>query len=473
MTRRAWLLAGMAAVAAGCAPRIEELPPAKFQLPKEYSATASQTRSKPMPWSEYFEDPELRQLVSRALNDNLDLRVALQRIEVARAGVRLATGARLPQVGVGAGVGVSKESRHTVEGGGNATTEVAPGRLAPDPLPDFSVGLEASWELDLWGRLKSLRESAVAQYLATLQGTHLVVTTLVSDVAVAYFDLAALDQSLTVVQETVARQEEALEVMQLQKQAGRVNQLAVQQFGSELASSRALQSELVQKVQEVETQLNVLAGRLPQRVGRKPGVLLEKPGVTVLASVPSDLLEHRPDIREAELQLQAAKCDVEAARAAFYPSVTITGSAGFRAFDPRYLVAVPESATYGVSAGLFAPIVNRSAIQAAFQAASALQVQAMYQYQSVILKGFAEVSTSIAAVERAAETVSHRRTQRDALAEAVGTADLLLRAGKASYLEVLTAQQQTLAAELELIDSLRAQRVSGVLLYKALGGGWR
>lgn len=185
------------------------------QLPDEYEATPGQTSLAPIPWRDYFQDPKLVELITLALQHNYDLQIALQRIEVARAGVRQATGARLPQVGLGVGAGVRKFGLYTMDGAGNAGTEIRPGQNVPVHLPNYSLGLEASWEANLWGRLRHLQESAKAQYLATVEGTNLVLTSLVSDVAAAYFELAALDQSLEVLQETVSHQEDALETMLL------------------------------------------------------------------------------------------------------------------------------------------------------------------------------------------------------------------------------------------------------------------
>jgi outer membrane protein TolC len=234
-----------------------------------------------------------------------------------------------------AGAGISKFGRYTADGAGNAATDITPGRTVPTHLSDLGLGLQATWEIDAWGRLKSLRESALAQYLGSIEGTHLVVTQLISDLASAYFELVALDHSLDVLQQTVKRQQEALSVVHLQKLAGRANELAVQQFAAQLASTRALEQETARRIAEAENQINLLRGSYPQPVGRSKAATLSEVGATVRAGVPSSLLQNRPDIRQAELQVQAAKFDLKAARAAFFPSLSITAGAGFRAFDPK------------------------------------------------------------------------------------------------------------------------------------------
>ncbi len=455
----------------GCAPTARSLPKTK-ELPAAYEGAAAGASTAPLAWSDYFDDPRLKELISQALEHNLDLRIALQRVEVARAWVRQATGAKLPQVGVVAGAGVRRFGLYTMDGAGNASTEITPGQLVPENLTDFQVGLEASWEVDVWGKLESRRGAAVARYLATLEGARLAVTTVVAETARAYFDLVAVDRSLEILKRTRERQERALEIVRVQKQAGRVTELAVQQFASQLANTRALHTDFEQRATVLEGQLSVLVGRTPERVRREKETL-NASRVEVPTGVPSDLLRYRPDIIQAELELRATKFDVEAARAAFYPSINITAGVGLQAFNPKYLVSVPESATYGVSAGIFAPLINRSALEAEFDAATAYQLQALYEYQKAILNAFAEVSTSLSSVERLKRITEQREAQREALSKSVDAAALLFHAGKASYLEVLAAEEQTLAADLELVDALRTRRTASLLLYKALGGGWQ
>jgi len=445
----------------------------KVKLPDAYAAAPDQQPLESIPWKDYFQDPQLVELVTLAVKYNYDLRIALQRIEVARAGVRRATGAWVPQVGLATGVGVRKFGLYTMDGAGNAATEIRPGQTVPVHLPDFYVGLQASWEVNLAGRMRHLQESAKARYLATVEGANLVITSLVADVAVAYYELAAVDRSLEVVRQTLVRQEEVLEAMRVQKAAGLTNELAVQQFAGQLADTRALQARLKQQSRTIENQLNLLVGRLPQFITRPEDALTRDMEDPAPLGVPSDLLRNRPDIRAAEHRMRAAGWDVKAARAAFYPSIRITSGVGYQAFNPKFLFATPASIAYSVAGGLVAPLVNRSAINAEFDSASALQVQAMYEYQSAVLEGFIDVASSLATVEQVNEIVEHRTAQLDALGESIATADLLFEAGQASYLEVLTAQQKALAAELELIEALKVQRLSRLLLYKAVGGGWR
>lgn len=467
--QRSVLLALAITALFGCAytePRVPEV-----KLPASFSAKTTGPSAAGVKWQDYFDDEKLNALIAEALESNYDLRVALQRIEVARAVIRQSTGAMLPQVYLGASAGIRRFGTYTMDGAGNATTDITPGRRVPEHYPDFVIGLQASWEIDVWGKLRSMRSSARAQYLATIEGTNLVITTLVSEVALAYFELLALDHRQEILAQTVARQEQSLEIMRLQKEAGRANELAVQQFEGQLASTEAMLATTLRQLQEAENHINLLLGRAPQPIARSKDLLLRDVAAGISLGIPSDLLRNRPDIREAELQVQASKFDVEAARKAFYPSLTLSAGVGYQAFDPRYLLVTPESLVYSAVGGITAPLLNRSELEAQLDASKAVQVQAMYNYQGVILRAFVEVADALVAVERTSEIVAQKKRQRVAVSGTVDTADALFRAGKATYLEVLMAQQNTLEAELELIDALLDRRMAGIQLYRALGGG--
>jgi multidrug efflux system outer membrane protein len=424
-------------------------------------------------WREYFTDPNLIALIGEALQSSLDLRIALQRIELARAGVTAATGVMLPQVDLSLGVGIRKFGLYTMDGAGNATTEITPGRTVPEHLPDYAIGLQSRWEVDLWGKLRNQRQSAVSQYLATVEGTNLVITSLVADMAISYYELLALDHAREVVKSTVVQRREALEVVKYQKLAGRANELAVQQFEAQLADSQALEQDLAQLSTETENRINILLGRYPRPVARKKEALFGEAPRAISAGLSSELLRNRPDIREAELMVKASKYDVAAARAAFFPTLTLSAGVGFQAFSPKFLFTTPESLIYNAVGGLVAPLINTKALNAQLQGATATQVQAMYNYQKTILDAYVEVVNALTSVENTQRALVFKQEKKASLLRSAETADILYRAGKAGYLEVLLAQQNTLQAELELIETQKRERMSVVAIYKALGGGWQ
>lgn len=472
--RRALIPALCVLAVTGCAARRAAEPSIPEQtLPASFEAGFDGPSIAETSWREWFADERLNALVTEALESNQDLKIALQRIDLARAGVRSATGALLPEIRLNVGAGVQKPGLYTEEGAGNATTDIAPGRPTPTHLPDFTLGLQSAWEVDLWGKLRSQRESALAQYLASIEGSRLVLTSLVTEVAVAYFDLLALDHVRDVLRQYVTRQQEALEVVRLQKAAGRANELAVQQFEAQLAETRALASDIAQQSVEAENRLHVLLGRYPKALVRNKDALLASVPTNVSAGVPAALLRNRPDVREAELQVRASRFDLKAARAAFFPNLTLSAGLGLHAFDPGFLFQVSQSLATSVVGELVAPLVNRSAIQAQFEGAQANQLQALYGYQKTVLVAYVEVVNSLSSIRNTDEVLSLKKAQKAALEQSVATADVLYRAGKASYLEVLVAQQSALESELDLIEAWRKRWVAQVNVYKALGGGGR
>ncbi|WP_257455688.1 efflux transporter outer membrane subunit [Archangium lipolyticum] len=460
-------------LALGCAAHVDAVVKER-PLPQAFpsaDAVSEGPSSAALSWREWFANERLNGLIEEALQGNQDLLIAVQRIEMARASVTSTTGALLPTVDVTAGVGLRRFGLYTMDGAGNATTDIAPGQPVPLHLPDFGVGLQSVWEVDLWGRLRSQRQSAIAQYLATVEARTLVRTSLVAEVASGYYDLVMSDHTLEVLRRAVERQEQALAIVKLQKEAGRSTELAVQQFEAQLAETKALARAARQKVLESENRLNLLLGRYPTQLERDRDVLFAEPPRTLSAGVPSELLRNRPDVRQAELLVEASKFDLKAARAAFFPSLNLSATVGLQAFNPAYLVSIPESVAYSVLGGLIAPLVNRAAIEAQFEGAKANQLQAMYEYQRTVLSAYVEVVNALADVQNTEEILSHRRSQKAAVEGAIASADILYRAGKASYLEVLLAQQSALQAELDLLEAARQRRTALVSVYRALGGG--
>ncbi|MDP1828605.1 MAG: efflux transporter outer membrane subunit [Archangium sp.] len=467
-----WAPVVLLCVTQGCAALSTNLTIPEKKLPETFEVKSAAPSVAQVSWRTWFEDPRLTELIGEALGGNPDLAMALQRVEVARAGVKQATGALFPRLDLSVGAGVRKFGLYTMDGAGNATTDITPGQLVPTHLGDFALGLQTSWEVDLWGKLRNQRQAVVSTYLASVEGTHLVTTSLVAEVATAWFELQALDRVHEVLVETATRQAEALEVVRLQKSAGRASELAVQQFEAQLADTRALEVGVAQQRVETENRLNFLLGRAPQPIDRKTTLAFEAlPAIS--AGLPSELLRYRPDVREAELQVQASQFDLKSAQAAFFPNINLSAGVGLQAFNPAYLFRLPESLFYSLLGGLVAPLVNRSAIEANFDGAKASQLQAMYNYQKVVLNAFVEVATGLSNIQNTEKILALRKEQKEAVEKSVETADILYRAGKASYLEVLAAQQTALRADLELIETWRRQRVASVAIYRALGGGWQ
>jgi multidrug efflux system outer membrane protein len=445
----------------------EKAIPVSFPNQKDTTTTIADIN-----WRQYFTDPLLVKLIDTAVANNLDLQMALQRIEVSRSSVKLANGALLPKVDLSIGGGVQKFGLYTMDGAGNASTEITPGRTVPENLTDMFVGLQASWEVDVWGKLRNQRKSAVSQYLSSIEGTNFVISNLVADVAIHYSELLALDNELDIIRQTALKQQEALEVVKLQKEAGRANELAVQQFRAQLLNTQVLEKQALQQITETENRLNFLLGRYPQPIDRKKEVLFEAVPQQIASGVPSQLLANRPDVREAEHQIEASRFDLKAARAAFFPNFNITATLGYQAFNPEFLFQTPASLAYSLFGTLVAPLINMNALKAQFNTAKANQLTAMYNYQETILNGYVEVANELSNIKNLEQIHSRKKQQSEALKQSVETSDELYKSARATYLEVLIAQQNALQANLELIDVIKRQRIATVKIYKALGGGW-
>ncbi|MDF2190682.1 TolC family protein [Paraflavitalea sp. CAU 1676] len=426
-----------------------------------------------LPWKQYFTDKHLINLIDTALKNNQELMITLQEVEIARNEIRMKQAPLLPTVGARAGIGVEKVGRYTSQGAGDATTEIKPGKETPDPLGDFTGAIYANWEVDIWKKLRNSKKAAVTRYLATQEGKNFVLTNLIAEVANSYYELLALDNQLAIVKQNIDLQKSALEVVKIQKEAARATELAVQKFEAEVLKTQSLEFQILQQIRETENRINLLLGRYPQTIDRDNSNILELQPAVVTAGIPSQLLANRPDIRQAELDLAAAKLDVKVARAEFYPSFGISAAVGLQAFNPAYLFRLPESILYNLAGDLVGPLVNKNAIKAEFYNANARQVQAMYNYERSILTAYLEVATQLSNISNLEKNYDLKSKQVNALTRSIDISNDLFKNARADYLEVLLTQRDALEAKLELIETKKQQLNAVVNVYRDLGGGWK
>jgi len=442
-------------------------------MPQSFATTKDSSNSADINWKQYFTDPNLVELIDLSLKNNMDMSIALQRIEAARAGMRSSKNALFPTLNANAAFWQRKFGYYTMDDAGNRTTEIEPGVMVPTHLPDYYIGLQTSWEIDVWGKLRNKKKAAVARYLSSVEGKNIVLTNLIADIANSYYELLALDNELEIIKETIKLQENALELITIQKQAGVANELAVQQFQAQVFNSKALEFETTQKITICENNINFLLGRYPQTINRNKDELIKELPFKPTVGIPSNLLKNRPDIKQAEFDLMASRADVKAAKAAFYPSLNINGSIGFQAFKAGLLVTNPQSMAYSLLGNLVAPLLNRNAIKAEFKTANAMQQEALFNYQKTILNGYVEVYNEVAKINSLEKIVDFKTKQANTLTQAIETSSDLFKTGNASYIEVLMAQTGSLDSKLQLIDAKKRQYNAVVDIYKALGGGWR
>jgi outer membrane protein TolC len=347
------------------------------------------------------------------------------------------------------------------------------GEEFPEPLNNFLGDIRVSWELDLWKKLRNERKAARNEFLASQEGQHLLTTSLVAEVARLYYELLALDAQIVLIQQNVDIQENALKIVKLQKLAGETTELAVKRFEAELAKNKGYIFQLRQKITVTEREMNFLLGRASGEIRRNDnsfeGILSKSTAV----GTPADMIANRPDVKKAEFELEAAKLDVKAARAAFLPIVGLGGSLGLNAFDTKYLLHTAESMTYAMAGDLVAPLVNRKAIKAQFHTASAKQIQALVEYEMTLIKAYIEVSNQISAENNLLQSYKFQEEQVEAMVNAVAISGILFQNARADYMEVLLTQRESLEAKTELVETQLALVHAKVGLYKSLGGGWR
>lgn len=443
------------------------------QVPKSFLASTDSTNIAKVKWKDYFSDSYLTALIDSALSKNQELNIILQEINIAKNEVRARKGLYLPTIGVGVGAGTDKVGKYTSQGASDDVNEITPGKKVPNPLSDLLLGVNASWEVDIWKKLRNSKKSAVHSYLSSIEGKNFMVTNLISEIANSYYELLALDNQLEILKQNIEIQKNALEIVKIEKTSARVTELAVKKFEAEVLRNQSHQYYIQQQIIETENRINFLVGRFPQHVDRDSKSFMNTSIDSISGGIPSQLLSNRPDIRQAEQQLMAAKLDVKVAKAEFYPSLRITGGLGYRAFNPQYLIQTPQSLIYSVAGDLIAPLINRNAIKASYYSANSKQIQAVYNYERSILKAHIEVVNQLSNINNLKTSFDLKQKQVDALTQSIDISTILFKSARADYMEVLMTQRDALESKFELVETKMQQLNAKVNIYRALGGGWR
>lgn len=440
--------------------------------PASYNTSSDSTNIASIKWKEYFTDPYLAALIDTALQHNQELNITLQEIEISRNEIKARKGEYLPFVGIKGAAEVEKVGRYTSQGAGDATTEIKPGKEMPDPLPNYLVAAYATWEIDIWHKLHNATKAAVSRYLASVEGRNFMVTGLIAEIANSYYELLALDNQLIIVKQNIEIQNNALEIVKVQKEATRVTELAVRKFEAEVLKTRSLQYDIQQQITETENRINFLLGRYPQPIARNDEAFGKSLPATIHPGMPSQLLANRPDIKQAELELTAARLDIKVAKAQFYPSLGISAALGYEAFNPSYLLKTPKSLLYSIGGDLIAPLVNKNAIKAAYASANAKQIQAAYNYERSVLNAYVEVANQLSKMQNLQKSYDLKSQQVAALSQSINISNDLFKSARADYMEVLLTQRDALESRFELIETQKEQMSALVNIYQALGGGW-
>lgn len=439
-------------------------------IPAAYSNSQDTTNSAQIKWKQYFTDPNLLALIDTALINNQELNITLREIEMSKNEIMARKGEYLPFLHLKGGAAVDRAGRYTWDGLSEEDWKTRPEK-GHTYLGDFMIGTYFTWELDVWKKLRTAKKAAVLRYLSTIEGKNFMVTNIIAEIASSYYELMALDNMLGIVQQNIELQSNALQVLKLEKDAAKVTQLAVNRFEAQLLNTRNLQYEIQQKIVETENRINFLAGRFPQPVVRNSAAFNNLVLDPIFAGIPSQLLSYRPDIRQAELELAAAKLDVQVTKANFYPSFSLTAGVGLQAFNPVYLIR-PESILYNLAGDLVAPLINKNAIKTTYFNANEKQIQAVYNYERSILNAHIEVVNQLSRMDNFTKSYETKAKEVDILTQSITISNNLFRSARADYIEVLLTQREALESKIDLIEIKLKQFDAKVNIYKALGGGW-
>lgn len=443
-------------------------------VPESFANSSKDTlNSAQLKWSDYFTDPYLNSLIKTALSNNQELNITLQEIQIAKNEIRAKKGEYLPFVGITSGAGVEKVGRFTSQGANDATTDIQPGKKTPEPLQDYKVAAYATWEIDIWNKLHNAKKSAMNKYLASVDGRNFMITNIVSELSKSYYELLALDNQLQIVQNNIEIQNNALKVVKFQKEAARATELAVKRFEAQVFHTTALEFDIQQRIVETENKINFLVGRFPQHIDRSTQPFNEIVLNSIKSGIPSQLLDNRPDIKQAERELIAAKLDVKVAKARFYPSLGISAGIGLRAFDSKYLFTTPESLLYNIAGDLMMPLLNRNAIKATYYNANAKQIQAVYNYEKTVLNAYIEVANQLSNICNMEKKYALKAKEVEALNQSIEISNNLFKSTRADYMEVLLTQRDALESTFDLVETKTQQMNAMVAIYHVLGGGWK
>ncbi len=431
------------------------VPEAYLYEPKDAADTANTQ------WWKQFQDPVMDQLIKDALANNYNVKIAAANVEQASAAIITVRSPLFPQVGYGADASRNRYST-------NGATPIPSGVSATQN--NFQLFAGASWEIDLWGRVRRETEAAQAQLLATEQARRGVLLSLVSSVAGSYLQLRALDQQLVISQRTLEAYAESVKLFELQNKYGQTSMMTVEQARSQYESAAAQIPQISQQIVETENAINILLGRNPGPVPR--GAPLKDIALpAVPAGLPSTLLEQRPDIAQAEQNLIAANALIGAAKAQYYPSISLTAGYGTASSDLSNLFK-GGSRTWSYGGSITGPIFTGGSIFGQVAQATASQKAALYAYQQSIQNAFGDVETSLSAREQLTVQLQAEEKLVKALREYARLARLQYDGGYTPYLTVLYAEQQLFPAELNYVRTLAQLYVASVNIYKATGGGW-
>jgi outer membrane protein, multidrug efflux system len=441
----------------------------ELELPKQFHIVSYSDTSSiaDIEWKNVFTDATLQELIEKGIKYNHDLLITIKRIEIAQLQVKQSKALQLPEIGIQLTGQINRPSDNSLNGVSIKSF------LGKSYVENYSAGINLSWEADIWGKIRGQKEMTLAEYLRTTEAAKAVQTQLVADIAHGFFNLMMLDKQLGIARENLLLSDSFLVATRLLKDAGLGNALAVQQAESQKQSTALLIPQLEQSITLQENALQVLTGQLPGPIARKAVLNEFSVADDLSAGLPVSMVSRRPDVRSSELELIKLNAQVGIVQANMYPALNITVGGGLESFKASNWFSIPGS-LFGLAAGSIAqPIFKRRELKMQYEIAKLEREQAVIQFRQSVLLATGEVANALVRIDKLKQQRQIAIEQVDTLHRAVLNAQLLFRSDMANYLEVITAQESALQAELNLASIQRQQLDAMVELYRSLGGGWK
>ncbi|MFD1771653.1 efflux transporter outer membrane subunit [Sphingobacterium suaedae] len=419
-----------------------------------------------IPWRQFFHDPVLQELIDTALQQNIDMQLALKNIESAQLLFAQAKAAYLPSVQLQVQANSTNPSNNSLNG-------LSLGQfLGQNHLEDYTASLGLSWEADIWGKIKGKKAASLAAYLQTEEARKTIQTGLVNQVAKGYYQLLMLYRLQDIARENLKLSDSTLQVVQHQYEVGDISLLAVEQVAAQRQAAASLIPDFQQQIALQENALRILSGEFPKAIRTTASLDEVRLPSALAVGIPAELLGRRPDVKHAELSVTAAQAYQQVARAQMYPSLAITAQAGVNAFKASNWFNIPASLFGSLAGSITQPIFQRKELKTQYEVARVEYEKSVLQFRQAVVLAVGEVSDALISIQKLQERHQIVQDKTNRLKTAVRHADLLFETGSASYLEVITAQSNALQSELELVQLRKAELVAVVDLYRSLGGGW-
>jgi NodT family efflux transporter outer membrane factor (OMF) lipoprotein len=443
-----------------------EVPDDAFPETYRESVTADSSQVAQLDWKSFFPDTVLQKLIDSALTKNNDLLAAQRTIEAAQWQLKQTKWGNIPQLGLEVGAQSNRPSDNSLNGLSSSSF------LGQNHIEDYNAMAQLSWEADLWGKIRNRKKGALARYLQTGEAKKALQTLVVANVAKGYYNLLMLDAQLDIAKRNLELSDSTLFVIDLQYSAGQVTSLAQQQANVQRLRAAELIPLLEQQIAVQENALSVLSGSFP--TSKERGIPLDLVALpeSMEVGIPSQLLSQRPDVKSAELGLRVSNAEVGIARASMYPALNITAAGGINSFKSSNWFNIPASLFGTVAGSLSQPLLQGQKLRSQYKISELEREKAVLDFRQSVLVAVGEVSDALVKVEKLEEQQLVAFERVETLKLAINNADMLFKNGMATYLEVITAQENLLQSELDLAVLKMSQLAASVDLYRSLGGGW-